>query len=314
MLYAKLCLFIIIITFTIYIWLDGKALALCSLLPFADKKQQIIIFNHILPAWDANQTWLVFTLAALYGAFSPFFGQILSGLYLWFISLLLLLILRGAAIELAMKEQHRPYIWYTALSISSVAILIIQSGVVAYLILQQQIVNFHVIVNPIARSGYYLLAIVLLLMFHFIQALDQIQYQLRFCSRPRMMLTLGILFTCTLLYFDIITGFYRTHYWYIHLAITILLLGDILFLRKLTDKYCIRCYCLTIGLLSLVIIFLYLYPFHSIVTKQSLLSLASNIITMKIISIASLILLPCLFASMLLLNRVFKQTDDAISY
>ncbi len=190
----------------------------------------------------------------------------------------------------------------------------IQSGVVAYLVLHQQIINFDVIVNPIARSGYYLLTMTLLITFHFIQALDQIQYRLPFCSRPRMMLILGLLFTCTLLYFDIITGFYLTHYWYIHLATTTLLLGDILFLRKFINKYCIRCYCLTIALLSLTMILLYLYPFHSIVTKQPLLSLASNIITVKIISIASLIILPCLFASMLLVNKVFRQTDDAISY
>ena len=72
-----LTFYILITTFLIYLIQDGRALMLCCLAPFCKKKYHLQIFNDILPSWDANQTWLVFTIAGAYGAFPSFFGDFL---------------------------------------------------------------------------------------------------------------------------------------------------------------------------------------------------------------------------------------------
>ena len=45
---------------------------LCVFAIVNTKKNRVKLFNDILPSWDANQTWLVFTIAGLYGGFPVF--------------------------------------------------------------------------------------------------------------------------------------------------------------------------------------------------------------------------------------------------
>ncbi len=79
-----LTFYILIATFLIYLIQDGRALMLCCFAPFSKKNYHRQIFNDILPSWDANQTWLVFTIAGAYGAFPVFFGEIMSKYYTFF--------------------------------------------------------------------------------------------------------------------------------------------------------------------------------------------------------------------------------------
>jgi len=118
-----LTVYILIATLLIYLIQDGRALMLCLLAPFNTKKNRVKIFNDILPSWDANQTWLVFTIAGLYGGFPIFFGELMSQYYSFFFLLLLLLILRGASIEFYIKSSKFKYFWLLSLSISSLLIL-----------------------------------------------------------------------------------------------------------------------------------------------------------------------------------------------
>ena len=98
-----LTFYILIATFLIYLIQDGRALMLCCFAPFCKKNYHIQIFNDILPSWDANQTWLVFTIAGAYGAFPVFFGEIMSKYYTFFLMMLMLFIIRGASIEFYIK-------------------------------------------------------------------------------------------------------------------------------------------------------------------------------------------------------------------
>ena len=115
--------YILVFTLIIYLIQDGRALMLCVFALFNTKKTRIKIFNDVLPSWDANQTWLVFTIAGLYGGFPIFFGQFMSQHYSFFFILLLLLILRGASIEFYIKSTKFKYCWLLLLSISSLLIL-----------------------------------------------------------------------------------------------------------------------------------------------------------------------------------------------
>ena len=100
-------LIIIVITFLIYLYNDGFAQSICFLIPYLDKKpeKKMECFNYLLPSWDANQTWLVFCLAALYGAFPGIFSTLIPRLYSEMFCLLFLFIIRGACIEFIFKEK-----------------------------------------------------------------------------------------------------------------------------------------------------------------------------------------------------------------
>ena len=121
-----LTFYILITTFLIYLIQDGRALMLCCLAPFCKKKYHLQIFNDILPSWDANQTWLVFTIAGAYGAFPSFFGDLMSQYYSFFMILLMLFILRGASIEFYIKSTRYKRIWLYSLSIASCLLIVCQ--------------------------------------------------------------------------------------------------------------------------------------------------------------------------------------------
>jgi cytochrome bd-type quinol oxidase subunit 2 len=115
--------YILLITFLIYLIQDGRTLMLCVFAPFNRKEHRVNIFNDILPSWDANQTWLVFTIAGLYGGFPDFFGKLMSQYYSFFFLMLLLFILRGASIEFYIKSSKFKSWWLFSLSISSLLLL-----------------------------------------------------------------------------------------------------------------------------------------------------------------------------------------------
>lgn len=129
-----LTFYILITTFLIYLIQDGRALMLCCFAPFCKKNYHLKIFNDILPSWDANQTWLVFTIAGAYGAFPVFFGDIMSKYYTFFFMMLMLFIIRGASIEFYIKSLKFKNIWLFALSISSFLLLVCQVGLCAILL------------------------------------------------------------------------------------------------------------------------------------------------------------------------------------
>ncbi len=129
---ALIWLIILSITGFLYLISDGSALGMSVMIPFLKPKSQQKAMSLLLPVWDLNQTWLVYTLAGLYGGFSLGFSLIMKDLYLPAIFLVLMFILRGAAIEYALKSKQKR--WLYALAIFSMVILGMQVYVINSLI------------------------------------------------------------------------------------------------------------------------------------------------------------------------------------
>ena len=55
--------------------------------------------RHVLPIWDANETWLVLGGGGLLAMFPPAYSVLLTALYPPIIAMLLSLIFRGVALE-----------------------------------------------------------------------------------------------------------------------------------------------------------------------------------------------------------------------
>ena len=84
---------IIAFTFFLYIVLDGFTLGIGMTFPFLSTNEKDLAISAILPTWDGNQTWLVFSLAALYGMFPIAFAFILPKIYLPALLLAVMLLL-----------------------------------------------------------------------------------------------------------------------------------------------------------------------------------------------------------------------------
>ncbi|WP_432511033.1 cytochrome d ubiquinol oxidase subunit II [Kineococcus sp. SYSU DK001] len=61
------------------------------------------------PVWDGNEVWLVAAIGVTFAAFPDWYAALLSGLYLPMIVLLLLLAVRGVAIEF--RGKHDTTVW-----------------------------------------------------------------------------------------------------------------------------------------------------------------------------------------------------------
>ena len=118
---------IIIISFTffLYIVLDGFTLGIGIMLPFLSAHEKDIAISTILPTWDGNQTWLVLSLAALYGMFPTAFAYILPKIYLPGLLLAIVLLFRGICFEFRLKSVKGIKAWDITFCISSLIITFI---------------------------------------------------------------------------------------------------------------------------------------------------------------------------------------------
>ena len=66
----------------LYVILDGFALGIGIIFPFLNTEQKDIATSVLLPTWDGNQTWLVFSLACFYGMFPIAFAYIFPKIYM----------------------------------------------------------------------------------------------------------------------------------------------------------------------------------------------------------------------------------------
>ncbi len=97
-------LFILIIAG--YLILDGFDMGVgILLLPLArtDVERRTFL-NSIGPVWDGNEVWLVLGGGVLFAVFPLVYASLFSGLYLAFMLVLLVLILRTVALEFRSKE------------------------------------------------------------------------------------------------------------------------------------------------------------------------------------------------------------------
>ncbi len=100
-------LFIVIIAG--YLILDGFDMGVgILLLPLArtDVERRTFL-NSIGPVWDGNEVWLVLGGGVLFAVFPLAYASLFSGLYLAFMLVLLVMILRTVALEFRSKEAGR---------------------------------------------------------------------------------------------------------------------------------------------------------------------------------------------------------------
>jgi len=100
-------LFVIIIAG--YLILDGFDMGVGILLvPLAkDDTERRTFLNSIGPVWDGNEVWLVLGGGVLFAVFPLAYASLFSGLYLAFMLVLLVMILRTVALEFRSKESGR---------------------------------------------------------------------------------------------------------------------------------------------------------------------------------------------------------------
>jgi cytochrome bd ubiquinol oxidase subunit II len=89
-----------------YLILDGFDMGVGTLLVPAARndEERRILLNSIGPIWDGNEVWLVLAGGVLFAVFPLAYASLFSGLYLAFMLVLFVMILRTVAMEFRSKE------------------------------------------------------------------------------------------------------------------------------------------------------------------------------------------------------------------
>lgn len=120
----------------LYVVLDGFALGVAILFPFLDSHQKDIATSILLPTWDGNQTWLVFSLACFYGMFPLAFAYIFPKIYMPAVLLVVMLLFRGICFEFRLKSSEKGIRnWDKLFFISSLVATFLQGHIVGELII-----------------------------------------------------------------------------------------------------------------------------------------------------------------------------------
>ncbi|WP_440651659.1 cytochrome d ubiquinol oxidase subunit II [Cysteiniphilum sp. 19S12-1] len=117
-----------------YVILDGFTLGIGVLLPMFNSDEKDIAISILLPTWDGNQTWLVFSLAAFYGMFPIAFAFLFPKIYLPAILLALMLLFRGICFEFRLKSKKGIKNWDRLFFVSSLIIAFIHGYLVGQLV------------------------------------------------------------------------------------------------------------------------------------------------------------------------------------
>jgi cytochrome d ubiquinol oxidase subunit II len=111
---ANIWFFIIWLIFFLYIVVDGFDLGVGILfLLNRDEKQRTIMMASLGSVWDANETWLVLLIGALFGAFPLVYAIVLHALYIPVMLMIFALIFRGVAFEFR-SHAHNKVLWNMA--------------------------------------------------------------------------------------------------------------------------------------------------------------------------------------------------------
>ncbi|UZJ26374.1 cytochrome d ubiquinol oxidase subunit II [Rhodococcus antarcticus] len=101
-----------------------------------DEEGRSAVLRTIGPVWDGNEVWLVAAIGATFGAFPLWYAGMLSSLALPMVAILLLLALRGVALEFRAKQEG--VVWRRraslVLEISSVGVAAVWGAVLVVLV------------------------------------------------------------------------------------------------------------------------------------------------------------------------------------
>jgi cytochrome bd ubiquinol oxidase subunit II len=103
----------------LYVMLDGFDLGVGILsLTSSSEERRGILMTSLSNIWDANETWLVITGGALFGAFPLAYGTILQALYIPIMGMLFGFVFRAVAFEFR-EHSDRKFFWNIAFGAGS---------------------------------------------------------------------------------------------------------------------------------------------------------------------------------------------------
>jgi len=112
-----------------YLILDGFDIGVGVVHMFVAKadRERRVFLNSIGPVWDGNEVWIVLGGGVLFAAFPFVYASLFSGLYLAFMLVLVVLILRTSAIEFRSKRQSATWrgIWDLAFAATSIGLALL---------------------------------------------------------------------------------------------------------------------------------------------------------------------------------------------
>jgi cytochrome d ubiquinol oxidase subunit II len=132
--------FLLVVTVTLFIILDGADLGIGVLSLGADETRRSIMLAAIGPVWYANETWLVIGGATLFGAFPLAYGVMLSSLYIPAMMLLFGLVFRAVSIEFRSHSEHK-HLWGIAFGIGCILAIVGQGFIFGGLFTNLKIVG-----------------------------------------------------------------------------------------------------------------------------------------------------------------------------
>lgn len=102
---------LITVLFSGFFFLEGFDYGVGMLLPFLgkDDTERRIIINTIGPVWDGNEVWMITAGGALFAAFPHVYATLFSGFYMALFLLLMALIVRGVAFEFRSKDENKTW-------------------------------------------------------------------------------------------------------------------------------------------------------------------------------------------------------------
>jgi len=126
---------LVVLCWVLFFVLEGFDFGVGLLAPLLgrDDHERGAIIRTVGPFWDGNEVWLVAAIGVTFAAFPDWYAAALSGLYLPMVAVLLLLAVRGVALEFRGKADGARWRrgWDAALAVSSAGIVLLWGAVLA---------------------------------------------------------------------------------------------------------------------------------------------------------------------------------------
>lgn len=119
---------LVAVLLTGYAALDGFDLGVGISSLFVKKSEdKRVLMNSIGPLWDGNEVWLLTGGGAIFAAFPHVYATVFSGLYIALMLVLVVMILRGVALEFRSKVESESWskIWEVVFGISSLLLTLL---------------------------------------------------------------------------------------------------------------------------------------------------------------------------------------------
>jgi cytochrome d ubiquinol oxidase subunit II len=128
---------LVVLCWVLFFVLEGFDFGVGLLAPLLgrDDHERSAVISTVGPFWDGNEVWLVAAIGVTFAAFPDWYAAELSGLYLPMVLILLLLAVRGVALEFRGKSSAPRWRigWDAALAGSSAGIVLLWGAVLAAL-------------------------------------------------------------------------------------------------------------------------------------------------------------------------------------